>query len=92
MPTWARKTSVGLLDRSDFADLTICAAGYYETAEGHRCSRGVVTEYQVAYCLAGSGSIACGRAERAVGPGDVFINIPGHAHTYAASQDTPWTL
>ncbi len=82
----------GRLDKKFFSDLVTCSAGLYSKVLGHTVVRKLVTEYQVAYCRGGSGFITCGAITKKVGPGDIFINIPNHAHSYWADNDNPWTL
>lgn len=81
-----------LSGKAVFPDLAICVAGYYEKAAGHYCKRDHVTDYQVAYCVEGKGTITCSGKIVPVEKGSVFINIPGHPHCYWADEKEPWTL
>lgn len=81
----------GLLSANDYKDLTICMAGYYEKAKGHYCKRIAPTDYQIAYCVAGKGTICCSGTRVEIVKGSIFINIPGHAHEYWADETDPWT-
>ena len=73
--------------------LHITDIGHYPEAHFHYVERTTgIPEYVFIYCVNGSGSYTVGNQTYQVHENQYFILPAGQPHTYAASEDSPWTI
>lgn len=73
--------------------LIVTDCGYFPRAHSHGKRRSTpIEEAVVIACVGGSGWCETANGRFAVGPGQVIVLPPGHAHSYWADEDDPWTL
>jgi len=68
------------------------AMGYYPSARGHKMERHQHDTYLLIYCTAGSGTLTVNQKTFPINAGDCFCLPKGTAHTYEASERSPWTI
>ncbi|MCC8409124.1 AraC family transcriptional regulator [Mucilaginibacter sp. UR6-1] len=67
--------------------------GYYPKARLHKRKRAQGAEQNILiYCVEGKGSVIIKNTPYKILPGDFFIIPHGTAHSYEASEDSPWTI
>ena len=74
--------------------LTVTAIGQFIKAKYHYCPRpeGIDTS-QLIYCYDGAGYYLVGNGEGGVvNPGQLVILPPGKPHSYASTDDNPWSI
>ena len=73
--------------------LHICAYGYYDAAEQHRCERPEpFWEHILIYCSAGRGYYVLDGQRQRVRPGEFFVIPADKAHAYGNDPDASWTI
>lgn len=73
--------------------LHITDIGYYPRATHHYRHRNPpIGQFVFIYCIDGKGWYELGGVRYDVGPGQYFILPAGEPHTYASSDDEPWTI
>lgn len=73
-------------------DLYPLAAGYYPRASGHNMRRVKHSDYLLAYCVEGGGTLRTDSETWTVNAGDLMVIPIGIAHSYAADRQKPWSL
>ena len=81
------------LDRPVTRRLTVTDAGWFPHAAGHARIRPQGTAAAIVIvCVAGSGWAEVAGAPHRVGAGTALVIPAGVAHTYGASEKSPWTI
>lgn len=88
-----RPTVYDALRSPGTAHLTVTDCGYFPDAHAHGRRRDeAITQAVVMVCARGRGWCETDTGHFSVGPGQVVILPPGHAHAYGSDADEPWTL
>ena len=81
------------LDRPVTRRLTVTDAGWFPHAAGHERIRPQGTAASIVIvCVAGSGWAEVAGAPHRIGAGTALVIPGGVAHTYGASEGSPWTI
>lgn len=75
------------------SSLYITDIGYYPHAVNHfRAREAPIPQYVLIYCVKGAGQYTLAGKRHEVHDNQYFILPAGTAHSYAASDDNPWTI
>lgn len=88
------KVITEIMERDPLTSLLhITDIGYYPRASHHYRHRDPpIGQYVFIYCIDGHGWYELGGVRYDVGPGQYFILPAGIPHTYASSDEDPWTI
>lgn len=88
------KVITEIMERDPLTSLLhITDIGYYPRASHHYRHRDPpIGQYVFIYCIDGQGWYELGGVRYDVGPGQYFILPAGIPHTYASSDEDPWTI
>ena len=73
-------------------DLYPLSAGYYRHAKGHQVTRDLHEDHLLIYCMDGRADLWVEGRPHQVKKGDLVLLPKDCVHSYAASDDDPWTL
>jgi len=74
-------------------DFCVTWAGFYENAAAHIVQPRVLKdEYQIMYCIEGSGHLILSGTKYNVSQGSIIFFLKGEMHSYHADQNNPWSV